>query len=258
MIQRVKAKKHLGQHFLKDRSIAAEIVNALVKVYEQGTVLEVGPGMGVLTGFLLEQKKLQTWAAEIDTESVSYLMAQWPSISEHLIQESFLNIDLSARFAQELAIIGNFPYNISSQIVFHILDHKDRIPVMVGMFQKEVAERICARPGGKEYGIISLLTQAHYDAEYLFTVEAHVFDPPPQVRSGVMRMVRKNAPMPCNETLFKQVVKTAFNQRRKKLRNALAQLNPGDELLGEFASKRAEELSLDDFYTLTQIIENNS
>lgn len=252
----VRAKKFLGQHFLKDQSIANEIVNALVKLYPAGPVLEVGPGMGVLTKYLLEYPQLLTWAAEVDQESVIYLMAHYPKLSERLLQESFLDIKLNERFGKEVAIIGNFPYNISSQIVFHIIDFKDHVPVMVGMFQKEVAERLAAPHGGKEYGILTVLVQAYYDISYLFTVHEEVFDPPPKVKSGVISMVRKRLSLPCDELLFKKVVKAAFNQRRKKLRNAISVFGISDEQLGDFASKRAEELSVQAFIDLTNLIAN--
>lgn len=250
----VKAKKFLGQHFLNDQQIAADIVQALFALYPQGKVLEVGPGMGVLTKYLLQIPSLETWAAEIDTESVSYLCAHYPALSERLLQESFLDIDLSSKFPNSVAVIGNFPYNISSQIVFHIIDHRDKVPVMVGMFQKEVAERLAAGHGGKDYGILSVLVQAYYKIEYLFTVHEHVFTPPPKVKSGVISMQRLHRALPCDEVLFKKVVKLAFNQRRKKLRNAISSFGLADADLGPFASQRAEELSVDDFVTLTNLI----
>jgi 16S rRNA (adenine1518-N6/adenine1519-N6)-dimethyltransferase len=255
MTQQVKAKKHLGQHFLTDLNIAGNIVEALATVYPAGDVLEVGPGMGVLTQYLLEKKSLRTWAAEVDSESVTYLMATFPQISERLLSENFLEMDLGKRFPDGLSVIGNFPYNISSQIVFHILDHRNSVPFMVGMFQKEVAERIGAKHGGKEYGILSVITQAYYEVEYLFTVHEHVFNPPPKVKSGVIRMTKRVEQLACDESLFKRVVKTGFNQRRKKLRNALAVFGLTDEQLGIFASKRAEELSVADFVQLTNLVQ---
>jgi 16S rRNA (adenine1518-N6/adenine1519-N6)-dimethyltransferase len=254
MTQLVRAKKHLGQHFLKDLSIASNIVEALCDVFARGDVLEVGPGMGVLTQYLLPKENLVTWAAEVDNESVTYLMASYPKISEHLISKSFLELDLATLFPAGVAVIGNFPYNISSQIIFHILDYRAHVPFMVGMFQKEVAERIGATYGGKEYGIISVITQAFYDVEYLFTVPEHVFNPPPKVKSGVIRMTRRKGELGCDEALFRKVVKTAFNQRRKKLRNAISSFGMSDETLGDYASKRAEELSVADFVNLTLLI----
>lgn len=254
MHTQVKAKKFLGQHFLTDQTIASDIVEALASLYPSGDVLEVGPGMGVLTRYLLLKPSLTTWAAEIDRESVTYLMAHYPQISERLLQESFLEIDLSKRFSNALAVIGNFPYNISSQIVFQVIDHRERVPVMVGMFQKEVAERLAAPHGGKDYGILTVIAQAYYEIKYLFTVPEHVFNPPPKVKSGVISMVRKDTLLGCDEVLFRQVVKLAFNQRRKKLRNAIASYGISDEQLGTFANQRAEELSVADFVTLTNLI----
>ncbi|MCG9881585.1 MAG: 16S rRNA (adenine(1518)-N(6)/adenine(1519)-N(6))-dimethyltransferase RsmA [Bacteroidia bacterium] len=254
MTQQVRAKKHLGQHFLTDQNIAQNIVEALSSVFPEGKVLEVGPGMGVLTKYLLAQNALETWVAEIDSESVTYLMSEYPQLSERILQESFLEIPLVQKFGSDLAIIGNFPYNISSQIIFHILDNREAVPFMVGMFQKEVAERIGATKGGKEYGIISVITQDFYEVEYLFTVHEYVFNPPPKVKSGVIRLTRKAVCLPCDEALFRKLVKTAFNQRRKKMRNAISSLGLNDEQLGEFGSKRAEELSVADFIELTQLL----
>ena len=254
MHTQVKAKKFLGQHFLTDQQIAQDIVNSLLHLYATGEVLEVGPGMGVLTQYLLPVKEINTWAAEVDEESVTYLCAHFPVLSERLLQESFLEIDLSQKFPSGVAVIGNFPYNISSQIVFHIIDHRDNVPIMVGMFQKEVAERLAAGHGGKDYGILSVLVQAYYHVNYLFTVPAHVFNPPPKVKSGVISMQRRKDALACDEVLFKKVVKAGFNQRRKKLRNAISAFGLNDQDLGDFAGKRAEELSVDDFVILTNLI----
>ncbi len=251
----VKAKKHLGQHFLTDQNIAKNIVDALVQAKTTPAVLEVGPGMGVLTKFLLAEPTCVTWAAEIDTESVSYLMANYPQISERLITESFLTLDFSKLDSNAINVIGNFPYNISSQIVFKIIDNFERVPLMVGMFQKEVAQRLAAPPGNKDYGILSVITQAYYVVEYLFTVHEHVFSPPPKVKSAVVRLTAKTELPACNMVLFKKVVKTAFNQRRKKLRNALSVFGASDEYLHPFDTKRAEELSVQDFCLLTNKIE---
>lgn len=255
MSEKVKAKKHLGQHFLTDEVIADQIVDALQTKVEGIDVLEVGPGMGVLTKRLLNFSNLKVWASEIDTESVVYLLKNYPALENRILNQDFLAMDFNLTFASEFAVIGNFPYNISSQIVFKILDNFASIPIMVGMFQKEVAERICAEPGGKEYGIISVLTQALYHTEYLFTVPPHVFDPPPKVESGVMRVTRKNVALEFSMPKLKKVVKTAFNQRRKKLRNAIAVFGLNDEQLGVFATKRAEELALSDFLKLVEIID---
>lgn len=251
----VKAKKHLGQHFLTDQNIAKNIVDALVQAKKTPTVLEVGPGMGVLTKFLLAEPTCDTWAAEIDSESVSYLMANYPQISEHLITESFLTFDFNKLKSTSINVIGNFPYNISSQIVFKIIDNFEMVPLMVGMFQKEVAQRLAAPPGNKDYGILSVITQAYYTVEYLFTVHEHVFNPPPKVKSAVVRLSAKAELPACNMILFKKVVKTAFNQRRKKLRNALSVFGASDEYLQPFDTKRAEELSVEDFCLLTNKIE---
>ncbi|MFY8021201.1 MAG: 16S rRNA (adenine(1518)-N(6)/adenine(1519)-N(6))-dimethyltransferase RsmA [Bacteroidia bacterium] len=256
MSELVKAKKNLGQHFLNDKNIAFNIVDALLSKSNVNDVLEVGPGMGVLTKFLLEaEPKRAIWAAEIDNESIEYLHKNYPQLQEKLLAKSFLDINFEDYFQNELVVIGNFPYNISSQIVFKIIDNKVKIPMMVGMFQKEVAERLSAKPGGKEYGIISVITQAYFEVDYLFTVHEDVFTPPPKVKSGVIRMTRKVGVPDCNQSLFKTVVKTAFNQRRKKLRNAISSFGINDEQLGLFASKRAEELSLLDFVELTNLVE---
>ena len=253
-MQQVRAKKYLGQHFLKDQNIACTIVDELIKVFPKGDVLEVGPGMGVLTQFLLAAPEIKTWAVEVDQESIDYLFAKFPVISEHLIKESILNMNFQKYFAGEFSIIGNFPYNISSQIVFTIIDNRSKIPFMVGMFQKEVAERLCSPHGSKAYGIISVIAQAFYDLSYLFTVHETVFDPPPKVKSAVIRMSRRAEPIDCDEKLFRNVVKVAFNQRRKKLRNSIGVFGLSDEQLGDFASKRAEQLSVDDFVKLTWLV----
>lgn len=258
MMQAVKAKKHLGQHFLKDTNIAENIVSALSAVYPTGAILEVGPGMGVLTKYLLDFGSNTTWAAEVDAESIAYLSATYPQLKDRLIFESFLDLNLSEKFPESVAVIGNFPYNISSQIVFHVLDHKNHVPFLVGMFQKEVAERIGAKPRSKAYGIITVITQAFYDVEYLFTVNEDVFIPPPKVKSGVIRMTRIATELPCDEILFKKIIKTAFNQRRKKLRNAIAVFGLSDADLGRFATQRAEELSVADYFELTHLIASKS
>lgn len=254
-MDRVKAKKHLGQHFLKDESIAKDIADALtLQGYDK--VLEIGPGMGVLTKYLLE-KPVETYVIEIDTESVNYLTAHYPELGSRIISEDFLRYNLNTVFGDApLAIVGNFPYNISSQIVFRTLELRDRIPEFAGMFQKEVAERICEKKGSKTYGILSVLTQAFYDAEYLFTVPEHVFVPPPKVKSGVLRLRRKeNYNLPCDEKLFFNVVKTAFNQRRKTLRNSLKSYDLSDNLKEDsIFGLRPEQLSTEDFIMLTQKI----
>ncbi|KQB36985.1 Ribosomal RNA small subunit methyltransferase A [Flavobacterium daejeonense] len=255
-MDKVKAKKHLGQHFLKDESIAKDIADTLsLQGYDD--VLEIGPGMGVLTKYVLD-KPINTYVIEIDTESVDYLNAHYPKLHGKIISKDFLKYNINEVFEnKQFAIIGNFPYNISSQIVFRVLELKEQIPEFSGMFQKEVAERICEKKGSKTYGILSVLAQAFYDTEYLFTVSEHVFNPPPKVKSGVMRMRRKeNFSLPCGEKLFFTVVKTAFQQRRKTLRNSLKTLNLSDNLREDsIFDLRPEQLDVAQFIELTQKIE---
>ena len=257
-MEKVKAKKHLGQHFLTDENIAQKIADSLtLKGYQ--TVLEIGPGMGVLTKYLLE-KPISTYVIEIDLESVDYLNKHYPKLHGKIISKDFLKYNLSEVFGEDsFAIIGNFPYNISSQIVFKTLELRERIPEFSGMFQKEVAERICEKKGSKTYGILSVLTQAFYEAEYLFTVSEHVFSPPPKVKSGVLRLKRKeNFQLPCDEKLFFNVVKTAFNQRRKTLRNSLKTYQLSDNLKEDsIFDLRPEQLSVEQFIELTQKIAAN-
>lgn len=254
-MDKVKAKKHLGQHFLNDESIAQRIADSLtLNGYKK--VLEIGPGMGVLTKYLLD-KPVETYVIEIDTESVEYLRTHYLKLSDKIISQDFLKYDISKDLGKEpFAIIGNFPYNISTQIVFKTLELRDQIPEFSGMFQKEVAERICSKKGSKVYGILSVLAQAFYDVEYLFTVDEHVFTPPPKVKSGVMRMIRKeNYQLPCSEKLLFTVVKTAFNQRRKTLRNSLKSLNLSDILRNDsIFDLRPEQISVEQFIELTQKI----
>ena len=255
-MEKVKAKKHLGQHFLKDESIAKAIADTLnLEGYDD--VLEIGPGMGVLTKYLLE-KPVTTYVVEIDTESVTYLDANYPKLENKIISKDFLKYDVNEIFAgKQFAIIGNFPYNISTQIVFRMLEFKEQVPEFSGMFQKEVAERICEKKGTKAYGILSVLVQAFYDAEYLFTVDENVFIPPPKVKSGVLRLRRKaDYSLPCSQKLFFTVVKTAFQQRRKTLRNSLKTLNLSDTLReDEVFNLRPEQLNVAQFIELTQKIE---
>ena len=254
----VRAKKHLGQHFLKDELIAKKIADTLTgKGYD--TVLEIGPGMGVLTNYLL-QKEYITYVIEIDKESVDYLQTRYLNIKDKIIFGNFLKINISDYFQDTpFAIIGNFPYNISSQILFKTLENKHQIPEFSGMFQKEVAQRIAEKPGSKIYGILSVLTQAFYDVEYLFTVPPNVFNPPPKVDSGVIRLIRKkNYTLPVDERLFYKVVKTAFNQRRKTIRNSLKTFNLSDKLREDaIFAKRPEQLSVQEFINLTQKIAND-
>lgn len=254
-MDKVKAKKHLGQHFLNDESIAKNIADALT-LQGYNNVLEIGPGMGVLTKYLLD-KPIDTYVIEIDTESVTYLDAHYPKLHGKIISKDFLRYNIKEVFNDEpFAIIGNFPYNISTQIVFRTLELRDQIPEFAGMFQKEVAERICSKKGSKVYGILSVLAQAFYDVEYLFTVDEHVFTPPPKVKSGVMRMIRKeNYKLPCDEKLLFTVVKTSFNQRRKTMRNSLKSMNLSDKLREDsIFDLRPEQLSVEQFIELTQKI----
>lgn len=244
----VRPKKHLGQHFLTDRQIAQDITGSIRVTPPDRKVIEVGPGMGVLTQHLL-QLPVQLTVIEIDTESVAFLRSAYPELS--ILEDDFLKIDLSALLQGDGTVIGNFPYNISSQILFHCLDHWEDVTEIVGMFQKEVAERIAATHGNKTYGILSVLMQTWYDIEYLFTVHEHVFTPPPKVKSAVIRLRRKeNISLPVSDMFFRRVVKTAFNQRRKTLRNALAPLFNGKKHEHEFLTKRAEQLSIAQFAEL--------
>ncbi|TXG36957.1 16S rRNA (adenine(1518)-N(6)/adenine(1519)-N(6))-dimethyltransferase RsmA [Seonamhaeicola maritimus] len=255
----VKAKKHLGQHFLKDENIAKKIGDTLtLKGYDK--VLEIGPGMGVLTKYLLE-KDVETYVIEIDTESVEYLQANYLNLAPRIIEQDFLKFDLTKVFNEEsFAITGNFPYNISTQIVFKTLEMRHQIPEFTGMFQKEVAQRICSKEGSKVYGILSVLAQAFYDAEYLFTVPPSVFNPLPKVDSGVLRLTRKqDYTLPCDENLFFKVVKQGFQQRRKTLRNSLKTFNLSDNLkANSIFGKRPEQLNVQEFIELTSLIEKDA
>lgn len=249
----VRAKKHLGQHFLKDENIASKIADSLSFEGYQN-VLEIGPGMGVLTKYLLKKEKT-IWVVEIDNESIDYLKSHYLHLTDRIINADFLKMDLASHFNDEpLAIIGNFPYNISSQIVFKAIEFRDLIPEFSGMFQKEVAMRIAAGPGSKTYGIISVLTQAFYEVEYLFTVPPTVFNPPPRVDSGVIRLVRKkDYHLPVDVPFFFRVVKTAFNQRRKTLRNSLKSFQISDKLKEDVIfAQRPEQLSVEQFIELTK------
>ncbi len=252
----VRAKKALGQHFLVDLNIARKICDALSggTAEAPAEALEVGCGMGVLTQFLLQRPDLTVWGAEIDIESVDYLKSHYPAFTPRLIEGDFLRLDLRERFAEGLRLIGNFPYNISSQIFFKLLENRDRIPECVGMIQKEVAVRIAEPPGSREYGILSVLLQAWYDIEYLFTVNETVFAPPPKVKSAVIRLRRNGVErLDCDETLFIKVVKAAFGQRRKMVRNALrAAFGDFGGAEHPFFSRRAEQLSVADFVELTR------
>ncbi|OAQ38827.1 16S rRNA (adenine(1518)-N(6)/adenine(1519)-N(6))-dimethyltransferase [Pedobacter psychrophilus] len=252
----VKAKKHLGQHFLTDKNIAEKIVNSLIHHAKYQQVLEVGPGMGVLSDFLLQKKDFETHLIDIDTESFLFLQKKYPELGDKLLNEDFLKLNFKDVFASSFAIIGNFPYNISSQILFKVLDNRNQVPEVVGMFQKEVAERCTAKAGTKEYGILSVFLQAYYKCEYLFTVKPGVFNPPPKVTSAVIRLSRNEVKdLGCDEKLFWQVVKAGFNQRRKTLSNAVSGIIPKEKQdESKVWTLRAERLSVTDFIDLTNLI----
>ncbi|KUG07847.1 16S rRNA (adenine(1518)-N(6)/adenine(1519)-N(6))-dimethyltransferase RsmA [Solirubrum puertoriconensis] len=255
-MERVTPKKHLGQHFLADLNISRRIAESLQLPDGVRHVLEVGPGMGVLTQFLLERTvDYETTVIEIDRESVAYLQQHFSALEGRILSADFLRQDLGKLFENKpVAVIGNFPYNISSQIYFKVLEHRQQVRECVGMIQKEVAERIAAKPGSKTYGILSVLVQAFYDTEYLFTVGPHVFVPPPKVQSAVLRLTRNQVQqLECDEKLFFQVVKQAFNTRRKTLRNCLKPMGmPPEAMTDAIFDKRAEQLSVQDFVGLTQ------
>jgi 16S rRNA (adenine1518-N6/adenine1519-N6)-dimethyltransferase len=258
MSDSVRAKKQFGQHFLTDETIAEDIVKSLTDTRLYKIVLEVGPGMGVLTKYLITKPEFETYVIDIDRDSIAYLKKHYPVLENKIIEGDFLAWDIPALFKnQPFAVIGNFPYNISTEILFTVLDNKNLVPEVVGMFQKEVAERIAAKPRNKTYGITSVLLQAFYDIEYLFTVHEQVFNPPPKVKSAVIRLRRNSVQqLDCNEKLFKLVVKTGFNQRRKTLRNSIKSLKLKPEFVNHpYLAKRAEELSVADFVALTNMIE---
>lgn len=258
MINKVRPKKFLGQHFLTNMTIAERIADTL-EDFKHLPVVEVGPGMGVLTQYLIA-KGHNLKVVELDRESVPYLEQHFPALEGRIIEADFLQLSVDQLFEGEFSLIGNYPYNISSQIFFKVLENKERIPVCSGMIQKEVAERMAAKPGCKAYGILSVLMQAFYDIEYLFTVSEDVFNPPPKVKSAVIRMVRNdNKSLNCDEKLFKTVVKTAFNQRRKQMRNSLKPLVGKDFSQFELPifDKRPEQLSVAQFEELTNLISEN-
>ncbi len=251
----VRAKKHLGQHFLKDMQVAQRIAESL-DLQSPARVIEVGPGMGVLTQYLIQNPLVDLTAVELDSESVAYLAEYYPALK--VVEGDFLRLNLNEIVGDEepFMIIGNYPYNISSQIFFKVLEYRDRIPLCSGMVQKEVAERIAAPHGSKTYGITSVLLQAFYDIEYLFTVEPGAFNPPPKVKSAVFRMKRNGVQsLGCDEKLFIQVVKTSFNQRRKTLRNSLKPILQGRVMVNDILNKRPEQLSVVDFVQLTNLVQ---
>jgi len=260
----VKPKKSLGQHFLKDEKIARRIVDSLILPSEEQQsgvktrVLEIGPGTGVLTKFLIEDKRVDLYAAEIDNESIEFLKINYPSLGEKLLEGDVLRMNLKALIPEEFHVIGNFPYNISSQIFFKVLDNKENVPQVVCMIQKEVAERLASPPGKKAYGILSVLLQAWYDIEYLFTVDENSFTPPPKVKSAVIRITRNSrTALGCDESLFKAVIKTSFNQRRKAIRNSIKQLLEGRPAPDSYLfGQRPEQLSVEEFIELTRLIYN--
>jgi len=252
----VKPKKQLGQHFLRNDDICQQISQSLIHPESFTQILEIGPGTGALTKHLLNWAEKELRVIEIDPESVAYLNAFFPSLRGKIIEKDILRLPIEEVMPGQVAVIGNFPFNISSQILFWMLDHKESIPQLVGMFQREVAKRITGGPVNKDYGILSVLVQAYYEAEYLFTVDEHEFDPPPKVKSGVIRLIRKTEQsLGCDPKLFKTVVKTAFNQRRKIMRNSLKSLIESKELLADdIFVKRPEQLSVAQFVDLTNRI----
>ncbi len=255
----VRAKKNLGQHFLKDKDIANRIVESL-QADKVNKVLEIGPGMGVLTQFLLQNKSYETTVVEIDRESVDYINQHFPELKGRIISDDFLRLNLHDYFTEPFAIIGNFPYNISSQIFFKVLEYRNQIPEVVGMLQKEVAERLAAPPGSKTYGILSVFLQAYYDIEYLFTVDQDQFIPPPKVKGGVIRITRNQKEhLNCDEKLFKSIVKMAFNQRRKTMRNSLKTMITSEELKANpIFDKRPEQMGVAEFELIVRMIGEQS
>lgn len=254
MANPVRPKKFLGQHFLRDENIARKIASSLTGFGDYKQVLEIGPGTGVLTKFLIANPAFQWNGVELDRDAIAYLQLHYPEIAGHLHEEDFLKMSLPGiSSGAQMAIIGNFPYNISSQIVFKMLEHHELVPELVGMFQKEMAQRIAAPSGNKTYGILSVLAQAFYRVEYLFQVDEHVFHPPPKVKSAVIRMQRKDQELPCETRKLFMVVKAAFNQRRKTLHNSLKGIEiKWDELPADFPGRRPEQLKLEEFLLLAQ------
>lgn len=257
---KVKPKKHLGQHFLVDENISKKIADQFGAFNDCKTVLEIGPGTGAMTKYLLSNNEYDVHAMELDEESIAYLKIHYPALKDKIYFKDFLKADLKEIFDERnFAVVGNFPYNISSQILFKCIDYRNQIPEIMGMFQKEVAVRVAEKPGSKAYGILSVLLQAFYDIEYCFTVNENVFNPPPKVKSGVIRCTRNNrASLNCDEKLFIKVVKTAFNQRRKTLRNSLKPIADTSAIEHELMSLRPEKLSVEQFEELTNILFNKS
>lgn len=255
-LQPVRAKKHLGQHFLNDENIARNIVDALLEKDPTTLIIEVGPGTGVLTQHLITTKE-NFFALDVDTESVEFLKNKYPEQKNKVLLSDFLETDLSKLAGSKFNVIGNFPYNISSQIMFKVLEHKNEVDVVVGMFQKEVAMRLAEKPGSKVYGILSVLLQAYYDIEYLFTVHENAFTPPPKVKSAVIRLTRNTVQkLDCDEVLFKKIIKTTFNQRRKTIRNSIRTLFNNNDIRHPLLDKRPEQLSVAQFVELTQFVES--
>ena len=255
---KVKAKKHLGQHFLKDEGVSKRIAAQYKRHRDCKVAIEIGPGTGALTKWLLQDGQTEWWLLDVDNESIDFLKVNYPELDDHIILGDFLQMNPRDLVGDEpFAVVGNFPYNISSQILFRCIDFRNQIPEIMGMFQKEVAERIAEKPGSKKYGILSVLLQTYYEIEYCFTVDEHVFDPPPKVKSGVIRCTRNDRmTLPCDEKLFKTVVKVSFNQRRKTIRNSIKALLPAVYPDNEMLKLRPERLSVEDFIALTQWVES--
>jgi 16S rRNA (adenine1518-N6/adenine1519-N6)-dimethyltransferase len=254
----IQKKKKYGQHFLTDKNIASKIVSGLT-AQKSKIVVEVGPGEGILTNYLINRFNTDLFLVEIDHELITVLHEKFPLLKEQIFHTDFLDLNLKDTFKQEISVIGNFPYNISSQILFNVIEFRENVVELVGMFQKEVAKRICSGPGTKDYGILSVLTQAFYHTQYLFSVSKNVFSPPPKVESGVIRLERKeNFKLECNEKLFQKIVKQAFQQRRKTLRNSLRSIINDrinhDQITNEIFNNRPEDLSFNDFIFITNLL----